>query len=67
MDPETFSLDAGALGRHVLMGTSPQLSYAQLTDAGMLGVLGVHQFHVAWASLQLCVLSASASLSWQGK
>lgn len=60
MDCETFSMGAEVLGRQGLMGTSPQLSFAQLSDASMSWI---HQLHVVWASWQLCVLSASASLS----
>lgn len=32
-------MDAEVLGRQGLMGTSPQLSFAKLSDASMLGVL----------------------------
>lgn len=63
MDCETFSMDAEVLGRQGLMGTSLQLSFAHLSGASMLGVLRIHQLHVTWASWQLSVLCASASLS----
>lgn len=39
MDCETFNMDTEVLGRQGLMGTSPQLSFGQLSDASMLGVL----------------------------
>lgn len=32
-------MDADVLDRQGLMGTSPQLSFAQLSDASMLGAL----------------------------